>query len=89
MKIKITRQTLPRMVCSFCATYFGCSVPTKTETSKICDKFELRDVFFCDKKSCQLDVVVCVARQKRGNQGCNRCPKGKMLIEYLKLTKGE
>lgn len=82
--MKIVRETLPKMTCSFCSLYFKCNDDSKINAGKACSKFGLRKFFYCNKNNCTIDVVVCISRQDKTFYGCGNCKQGKMLGSYLK-----
>lgn len=103
--MKITRETLPKMQCSFCSWYQECPSKYRLENgerlcsstkgqvfgnSKSCKVFNLTKDFYCEKSNCWLDIAVCIARRKRDHEGCFRCHQGNLVESYLHLTqKGE
>lgn len=55
----------------------------------ICEEFLLKSFFWCKKNGQQLDIVVCVARQKKGNEDCGRCDQGDRIFKYMEERKDE
>ena len=93
----------PLLECGYCNTYLN--IPTKyrylqsrycyavkTQVSvkdKSCSSFELNSWFFCRKAKCQIDYVVCIARQKNRMNGCCNCSQGKAIQKYLLWRDGK
>jgi hypothetical protein len=50
--------------------------------SVTCEIFHLHPFFYCKRHSQSLDISVCLSRQKKGREGCQRCPQGNMLVVY-------
>ena len=53
-----------------------------TKNTEACDKFELAKYFWCVKCENWLEIIVCISRQNKKKEGCQRCRQGK-IIQYL------
>jgi hypothetical protein len=56
---------------------------------KSCEQFEMHPRFYCDSDSCQMDLVVCIARQNKQKEGCHKCGQGEMLYGFVSLRNKE
>jgi hypothetical protein len=77
------------ITCSLCNSQVAgaCLLKGKINDSqdKACDKFVLKDTFWCVKSCAWLDVIVCTARRVKESEICNNCRQGEMVSKALKM----
>jgi hypothetical protein len=69
----------------------NCNVSKKEvgPVDEACENFLMHHDFWC-RKNCQwYDVVVCIARQHRNQEGCGKCSQGGLIWKYIRATKLE
>ena len=85
------------MECGYCQSFKGteepedaCLLHRRAEkrkfefTGSTCEDFVLYLFFYCRRNVQRLDIVVCVARQDRGTEGCYNCEQGERIFNYVK-----
>jgi hypothetical protein len=99
MAFKINRPFNPMIECKFCEIYMTCPAdlrfpkdgerycPTLKRNVKAhtisCADVELNRYFYCDRLSCQMDVISCQSRRGKGTDDCGRCGDGDCLSIFI------
>lgn len=79
------------MKCRYCSTYqqstirpnngtrFCMSKRGMTEPDETCDRYQIADIFWCDKTNCWIDFPICTSRQSKELPECTHCPQKKHI----------